>query len=149
MPPAYPGIFARIARQMRPKKGIGAMQIKGSSLFSTFGVPALGLGALLLGLWHSGPAAVRPISDAASTVYLLKPDVRMDKSMTVCLRQQAKEVARCRARLHSAETAGRRLSSAEAGWRREGLTQAVEDYNLVARECTPDVFARTGMPPAM
>ena len=124
------------------------MQTKGSSVFSVLGVPVLGMGVLLLGLWHTGPADVGP-TDTATGVYLLDPDVRMDKSLTVCLRQQAKEVALCRQRLHTARTAGRPLSAADANWRREGLTQAVADYNMVAREWTPAVFQETGMPPAL
>ena len=123
------------------------MPAKGSALLSTFGVPVLGLGVLLLGLWHTGPAAVGPQSDDASTIYLLEPSPRMDRCMTVCLRQEAKNVARCRGRLRAAETEGGRFPTAEARWRREGLTQAVDDYNLVARECTPAVFQATGLPP--
>ena len=122
------------------------MQTRGSTLISVFGVPVLGLGMLLLSLWHSGPT-VRPQADEASLVYLLQPDVRMDRSMTVCLRQEAKNVVRCRCRLRAAEKADRRFSSADARWRREGLAQAVGDYNLVARECTPAVFQATHLPP--
>ena len=123
------------------------MRTTSSALISAFGVPVLGLGVLLLGLWHSGPAA-GPKSDEASAVYLLEPSARMDRSMTVCLRQEAKNVVRCRARLHAAEAAGRQLSVAQARWRREGLAQAVDNYNLVARECTPAVFQTTHLPPA-
>lgn len=63
---------------------------------------------------------------------LQDPDPRLDRGLAVCLRQQAKEVARCR----------RRAGPVSLG-------QAVADYNLVARECTSAVFQATGLPPAL
>ena len=124
------------------------MQTKGSSVFSALAVPVLGMGVLLAGLYHTGPTAA-PKAPETTQVYLLDPSVRMDRSMTIYLRQQAKEVALCRRRLHAAKTAGRPLSASEVLWRRAGLAQAVGDYNLIARECTPAVFRKTGMPPAL
>ena len=101
-----------------------------------------------MGLWHAGPVA-SPQAAETTEVYLLDPSVRMDKSMTVYLRQQARQVALCRQRLYAARTAERHLSTSEVLWRRKGLTQAVSDYNLIARECTPAVFQKTGMPSAL
>ena len=129
------------------EEGDGVMRTTLPALISAFGVPALGLGVLLLGLSHSGPSTAGPRGDDVSRVYLLEPSARMDKSMTVCLRQEAKNVVRCRGRLRAAEVAGRHFSAAQARWRREGLAQAVDNYNLVARECTPAVFQATHLPP--
>jgi hypothetical protein len=99
--------------------------------FSVLGIPLMALGALILCLWHP-PLAVRPDTGAEAIIILQHPDPRLDKCLSVCLRQQAKEVARCR-----------RLA------RPAGLAQAVAGYNLVARECTPAVFQTTGLPPSL
>ena len=114
-------------------------------MFSALIIPALGIGVLLIGLWHTAPTT-GPKAAETSEVYLLDPNVRMDKSMTVYLRQQAKDVALCRQRLHAARTAQRHLPASEVRWRRAGLARAIADYNLIARECTPAVFQKTGMP---
>ncbi len=98
--------------------------------FSVLGVPMLGLGTLILCLWNP-QVLVRPDTDEKTMMVLQDPSPRLDKCLSVCLRQQAKEVARCRL----AQPAG--------------LAQAVADYNLVARECTPAVFQTTGLPPSL
>jgi len=100
-------------------------------LFSVLGVPLLGLSALILCLWHP-QLSVRPDASAEAMIVLQDPNPRLDKCLSICLRQQAKEVVRCR-----------RLAQPA------GLAQAVTGYNLVARECTPAVFQTTGLPPAM
>jgi len=101
------------------------------SFLSVSGVPLLGLGTLILCLWHP-QISMRPDTGDGDIVMLQDPDPRLDKGLTVCLRQQAKEVARCRRRAGPAP-----------------LVQAVADYNLVARECTPAVFQTTGLPPVL
>ena len=117
-------------------------------MFSAMVVPVLGIGVLLTGLWHAG-SATTPRQEAADRVYLIDPDPRLDGSLTVYLRQQAKEVALCQRRLHAARTAERHVSASEVRWRRAGLMQAISDYNMIARECTPAVFQKTGMPSAL
>ncbi len=99
--------------------------------FSALGVPLLGLGALLLCLGHPQVSG-RLDGGEGTMICFLDPDSRLDKSLSICLRQQAKEVVRCR-----------RL--AQPG----GLAEAVTDYNIVARECTPAVFQATGLPPSL
>ncbi len=63
---------------------------------------------------------------------LQDPDPRLDKSMMVCLVAEARQVARCRREAQPAN-----------------LAEAVSDYNLVARECSPGVFPATGLPPSV
>ena len=98
------------------------------SFLSVSGVPLLGLGALLLCLWHTS-APAPPAAGVGEMMMLQDPDPRLDKSLTICLRQEARDVARCRREARSADLIG-----------------AVADYNLVASECTPAVFERTGLP---
>lgn len=127
------------------------MQSRWAAGVSAFGIPVLGLGGLLFSLWHMD-APVNPAQTDQTLVYLLDPDPRLDKSLTVCLRQQAKEVALCRARLRQARTRAVQdpiTQAAEARWRRAGLAQATAGYNLIAQECTPAVFQTTHLPPSM
>ncbi len=125
------------------------MRTHWTSLFSAFAVPVFGVGALLISLWHSN-LPVKASANEQSMIYLLDPDPRLDKVLTICLRQQAKEVIRCRARLRALSVQERHASlTAEARLRRDGLAQAVSDYNLVAQECTPAVFQTTHLPPSL
>ena len=105
------------------------MKSKWITFFSTLGIPVLGLCGLFFSLWQTGSKASSPIAPGQELVFLQNPSPRLDRSMTVCLSQQAIQVARCRARMQPA-----------------GIAQAVADYNLVARECTPAVFAATHLP---
>jgi hypothetical protein len=107
--------------------------IQGSPMpfLSVSGVPLLGLGALILCLWHP-QVIVHPDTSQETMILLQDPDPRLDRGLSVCLRQQAKQVAR-------------RRRQARLG----GLAEAVADYNLIARECTPAVFQTTGLPPAL
>lgn len=109
--------------------------VRGSQMpfFSVLGVPLLGLAALVLSLWnpHILHFSVRPDDGGRSAILLLDPDPRLDKILSIYLRQQAKQVVRYR-----------RL--AQPG----DLAQAVAGYNLIARECTPAVFQATGLPPS-
>lgn len=113
--------------------------MKTTSVISALGIPVLGLGALLfspllLGSHgpHPGQSAL-PLSaeSRADTVYLLTPNTRTNGVMATILRQEHRRVVRCRACLPA---------------RPEGVAEAVAGYNLVARECTPAVFAMTGLP---
>lgn len=101
------------------------------SFLSASAVPLLGLGILILCQWHP-QAFAHAETDAGEIVMLQEPDPRLDKCLSICLRQQAKEVARCR-----------RLA------RPAGLAHAVAGYNLIASECTPAVFQTTGLPPSL
>lgn len=101
------------------------------SFLSVSGVPLLGLGVLLLCLWHPRVSAL-PGDRVGDIVMLQDPDPRLDRGLTVCLRQQAKEVARCRRSARPAD-----------------IAEAVAGYNLIARECTPAVFQNTGMPSSL
>lgn len=107
--------------------------VRGSRMpfFSVLGVPLLGLGALILCLAHP-QVSVRPDTGEGTMIVLQDPSPRLDKCLSVCLRQQAREVVRCR-----------RLA------RPTDLAEAVADYNIVARECTPAVFQATGLPSAL
>ena len=99
--------------------------------FSVYGIPLLGLMGLLVCLWHpqvtAGAAAA-----GAQMVYLVQPSPRLDRSMTVFLRQEAKNVA------YSRRHDGPAMQA-----------QAIAGYNLIAQECTPAVFQATHLPPAM
>ncbi len=95
---------------------------------SVLGVPLLGVGALLICLWNP-QISLRPALGAGTTLLLQDPDPRLDRSLSLCLRAEAREVARCR---HQAKPGS--------------LAEAVASYNLVARECTPAVFPATGLP---
>ncbi len=100
-------------------------------LGSVFGVPLLGLAGLLVCLRQPalGPEAA---AHGPETVYLLQPSPRIDKSMTIFLRQEARNVAYSRAHDGPAMQA-----------------RAVAGYNIIARECTPAVFQETHLPPLM
>ena len=124
------------------------MRTHWTALVSAFGVPVLGLAALLVSLWHPNPV-VRPAANDQSLIVLLTPDPKMDRVLTICLRQEAKEVTRCRARLQTAKAQGNAALTSEVQLRRNGLAQAVSDYNLVAQECTPAVFQTTHLPSAL
>lgn len=106
------------------------MQAK-TVLFSIYGVPLFGVASLLVCLWHPqvslGSASTRP-----DTVYLVQPSPRLDKSMTVFLKQEAKNVVY--SRRHDSPAVQAKI---------------VADYNLIAQECTPAVFEETHLPPAM
>ncbi len=99
------------------------------SFVSTLGIPVLGLLGLVFSLWHTGPTAGPNAAAGQELMFLQEPSSRLDRSMTICLKQQAIQVTRSRARMQP-----------------EGIAQAVADYNLVARECTPAVFAVTHLP---
>ena len=104
--------------------------------FSVYGAPLLGLAGLLVCLWHPQVNLGQMNLDAASrgsdTLYLVSPSPRLDKSMTVFLKQEAKNVAY-----------SRRYDSPDV------QAKIVADYNIVAQECTPAVFEKTHLPPAM
>ncbi len=106
--------------------------VRGSLMpfLSVSGVPLLGLGALVFCLWHP-QASFRPDTVTGTVMTLQDPDPRLDKTLSVFLRAQARQVALCR------------------DTRPGGLAEAVSDYNLVARECTPAVFPATGLPPSV
>ena len=102
------------------------MMNRTKSFLSTLGIPLLGLGALLLaGLQQPRPLAQ---TQTAETTYLLAPNPRVDGVMATMLRQEARLVSRRR---------GARGA------------QAIASYNLIAAECTPEVFQQTGLPPRM
>ena len=98
------------------------------SLLSVFGIPLLGVGTLLMSLGHPMVSGKSEVNDP-SMLLLVDPNPKLDKSLTICLRQQAKEVV---------------LFQKQA--RPDRLSRAVDDYNLVARECTPAVFQATHLP---
>lgn len=104
------------------------MRASGISLLSALAVPALGVGALLFSLWPQSP--LYPDADAAPLIMLQTPSPTLDRGMSVCLRQQALWVAHCR-----------HLQNPAA------VSRSVADYNLIARQCTPVVFQKTGLPP--
>ncbi len=106
------------------------MKAKFMSL-SVGGVPLAGLAGLLICLWHpqAGLQAQAPSQDM---LYLVSPSPKLDRSMTLFLRQEAKNVAY--SRLHD-DFAGQAVK--------------VANYNLIARECTPAVFAATHLPSAL
>jgi len=101
-----------------------------NSLLSAFGVPLLGLGMLLISLWHPN-LGVKPAMQDQSLMYLQQPNSRFDGTMAVYLNEQAKSVAFCRAE------------------RRTRVAHAVGEYNLIARECTPAVFQMTHLPSSL
>ncbi len=100
--------------------------------FSVYGVPLLGLLGLLVCLWH--PQVKLPAAAAAGpeTVYLVNPSSKLDPCMVVFLRQESKNVAYSRRHDPPAVQA-----------------KMIEDYNIVAQECTPAVFQATHLPPAL
>ena len=99
--------------------------------FSIYGVPLLGVAGLLICLWHPQPSLRAQAADS-SVIYLVAPSPKLDPSMTVFLRQEAKNVAY--SRLHDTLT----VQAAK-----------VSNYNLIARECTPAVFEATHLPPSL
>jgi len=99
------------------------------SFVSTLGLPVLGLLGLVFCLWHASPAAGPSAATGQELMFLQEPSSRLDRSMAICLKQQALQVTRSRARMQP-----------------EGIAEAVADYNLVAQECTPAVFAVTHLP---
>lgn len=105
------------------------MNSKWISFLSAFGIPVVGICALFFSLWQAGSKTIPPVASNQEQIFLQDPSPRMDRSMTVCLNLQAIQVARSRAKMHPA-----------------GIAQAIADYNLVARECTPAVFAATHLP---
>ena len=106
------------------------MKITGVS-FSIVGVPALGLAGLVVCLWHP-QMNLDAAAKGPETVYLLQPSVKLDRSMTVFLKQEAKNVAYSRA--HDGPVM---------------QAKAIADYNIIAQECTPGVFETTHLPPAI
>ena len=97
--------------------------------FTVYGVPVVGLAGLLVCLWH--PQMELPAAAAAGpeAVYLVSPSPKLDRSMAIFLRQEAKNVAYSR--------------------RHDGLAmraKAVANYNMIAQECTPAVFKTTHLP---
>ena len=107
--------------------------VRGSQMpfLSVLGVPLLGLGGLILCLWNP-QVSFQPDAVEGTTMMLQDPNPRLDRGLTVCLRAEARQVLRCR-------------RQARPG----GLAEAIADYNLVARECTPAVFPATGLPPSV
>ncbi len=104
--------------------------------FFVYGVPALGLAGLLACLWHPqavfNPAAMSAPADGPDAVYLLPPSAKFDRSMTMFLRQEARNVAYSRRHDGPAKQ-----------------TKVIAGYNIVAQECTPAVFQATHLPPFM
>ena len=99
--------------------------------FSAFGVPLLGLAGLTICLWHP-QMSLRVQAPDQNAVYLVTPSPKLDPSMTVFLRQEARNVAY--SRLHDDFAV---------------QTAKVSNYNLIARECTPAVFEATHLPPLL
>jgi hypothetical protein len=109
------------------------MVVRASSLFPVLGVPLLGLGVMLsVGLRRSAPPSVAARTES-TPIYLVAPDPKMNRSFSIFLKQEAREVALCR----------------RGGRRPEAVAQAVAGYNLIAQECTPAVFQETGLPPSL
>lgn len=109
--------------------------MKTTSVISALGIPVLGLGALfvsplLLGA-HGPNTGPLTAESRADTAYLLTPNTRTNGVMATILCQEHRRVTRCRACVPA---------------RPEGVAEAVAGYNLVAQECTPAVFAMTGLP---
>ena len=98
---------------------------------SVYSVPLIGLIGLLVCLWHP-QTDLQANAPGQDTVFLVQPDPRLDKSMTVFLRQEAKNVAYSR----QCRSAG-------------DLAHTISNYNLIAQECTPAVFKKTHLPPAI
>ena len=99
--------------------------------FSVYGVPLLGLAGLLACLWHP-QLHLRAGASGPQAMFLVNPSPRLDKSMTVFLRQEAKNVAYSRTHRSPDDQA-----------------KAIADYNLIAQECTPAVFQATHLPPSL
>jgi len=99
--------------------------------FSVFGIPALGLAGLVVCLWHPN-TTLKAEAKGAEAIFLVSPSVKLDRSMTIFLRQEAKNVA---------------YSRAHDGLKMQA--QTVTNYNIVAHECTPAVFEVTHLPPSL
>jgi len=99
--------------------------------FSVYGVPILGLAGLLVCLWHPKTNS-EMLTKGPETAYLMPPSPRLDKSMTVFLRQEARNVAY--SRRHDTPAVQAKM---------------IAGYNIIAQECTPAVFSATHLPPAM
>lgn len=112
--------------------------MKTTSVLSALGLPLAGLGALLFGPLlpgsHGPNAGPLTAENRADTAYLLTPDARTNGVMATLLRSEYRRVARCRACVPA---------------RPDGMAEAVAGYNIVARECTPAVFEKTGLPTAL
>ncbi len=106
------------------------MQAK-TMLFSVYGFPLLGVAGLLVCLWHPH-VAFGAAARGQDMMYLVQPSSRMDRSMSVFLKQEARNVA---------------YSRTHDGPARQAHTRA--NYNLIAQECTPAVFQKTHLPTAM
>ncbi len=98
--------------------------------FSVYGVPMMGLIGLLAGLWH--PQITLRAAAPQDVVYLVSPSPKLNKIMTVFLRQEAKNVAY--SRTHDAPMR---------------QAQTIANYNLIAQECTPEVFKAAHLPSAL
>lgn len=121
-----------------------------TSALSIFALPALCAGSVLLGLGHAaGLTKSTPVAPAQLTA-LVDPDPHLNPSFALLLRSEARNVNKSRARLRQAEMQSSRNRSsvilAETRRCRRGLSVAVADYNLIARECTPTVFQTTRLP---
>ena len=99
--------------------------------FSVYGVPLLGLAGLLVCLWYP-QVNIGTAAKATDTLYLVSPSPKLDRSMTIFLQQEAKNVVY--SRQHD-------LPAMQA--------KTIADYNLIAQECTPAVFKATHLPPAI
>ena len=111
------------------------MQAK-TMLFSVYGVPLLGLTGLLVCLWHPqvnlGQMNLPAAGRGPDVTYLVQPSPRLDKSMTVFLKQEAKDVAY--SRRHDSPAVQAKIAA---------------DYNMIAQECTPAVFQATHLPSSL
>ena len=101
--------------------------------FSVYGVPLMGLIGLLVCLWHPQMNLKAAAAEQGpETVYLVNPSPKLDRSMTVFLRQEAKNVAY--SRRHDPPAVQQK---------------AVQNYDIVAQECTPAVFQATHLPASL
>lgn len=100
--------------------------------FSVYSVPLMGLVGLVVCLWHPQVDLQAAAGQGAETVYMVNPSPKLDRSMTVFLRQEAKNVAYSRRHDPPAVQA-----------------KMVANYNLIAQECTPAVFQATHLPPVI
>ena len=99
--------------------------------FPVYGVPLMGLLGLLVCLWHP-QMKLTAAAAGPETVYLVAAGPKLDRSMTIFLRQEARNVA------YSRRHDGPAMQA-----------KAVANYNLIAQECTPAVFKVTHLPPAL
>jgi hypothetical protein len=99
--------------------------------FSVYGVPLMGLLGLVVCLWHP-QCNLRTEAVESQTVVLVNPNPKLDRSMTVFLIQEAKNVAYSRKNCSLDDQA-----------------KTIADYNLIAQECTPAVFQATHLPSSL